>query len=178
MQIENPKLLAENKLILLYILSQHEEEMRNTDLTHFIVENDYMNYFLTQHYISELINTGNVLLLSKMAEPYYKITEKGLKTLLYFKKRIPKNIRENIDCQFKSIKKKKEKERQIVSNYYETSDNEYVVDLKALENNKIIFTLSLNLPNKEQAKEICSKWRENSSELYKSLLYLFVESKE
>lgn len=178
MQIENSKLLAQNKLILLHVLHQQEEPMRNTELTHFIVENNYMNYFITQHYISELINTGNVLLSSKMGEPCYQITEKGEKTLLYFYSRIPEEIRTSIENQFVIINEKKERDREIKADFFQASPDELVVNLKAIENEKTIFSLSISVSSQSQAESICQKWKENSSELYKSLMYLFVNPTE
>lgn len=174
--MENIKLLAQNKLIILYALSLRREEMRNTELTHFIVENNYMDYFLTHHYLSELINTGNIKLSYKMGEPCYQITEKGQKALQYFESRIPKDIKEKIKLQFEEIQKQEQIERQISAAYFEAHPNDFVVNLKALENEKAIFSLSLSVTSKAQAIEICNRWKAHSADIYKSMIYLFVNS--
>ncbi|WDC83543.1 DUF4364 family protein [Caloramator sp. mosi_1] len=50
--------LAINKLIILYILNKLNKPTSNSQLTQIILENNLINYFTLQQYISELINTG------------------------------------------------------------------------------------------------------------------------
>ena len=50
---ENSAELAENKLLLLYILQVLKRPISNSQLTEIILENNLINYFTLQQYISE-----------------------------------------------------------------------------------------------------------------------------
>ena len=46
--------LAENKLLLLYIIKSIKYPISNTQLTDIVLENSFINYFMLQQYVSEL----------------------------------------------------------------------------------------------------------------------------
>lgn len=48
--------LAENKL-LLYIIKSIKYPISNTQLTDIVLENSFINYFMLQQYVSELISS-------------------------------------------------------------------------------------------------------------------------
>ena len=52
---ENSAELAENKLLVLYVIDSLKYPITNTQLTEIILENNFINYFTLQQYISELI---------------------------------------------------------------------------------------------------------------------------
>ena len=58
MFIENTEELAQSKLLLLFIIDKSNTPLSNEELTEFILEKNYMNYFLTHQYLSELVETG------------------------------------------------------------------------------------------------------------------------
>ena len=51
---ENSLELAENKLLMLYILKSIKDPISNAQFTEIILENNFMNYFIFQQYLSEL----------------------------------------------------------------------------------------------------------------------------
>ena len=51
---ENSSELAENKLLVLYVIKSLKQPISNTQLTEIILENNFINYFTLQQYISEL----------------------------------------------------------------------------------------------------------------------------
>ena len=46
------------KLIILYMLSHSDTELTNSQLSEFILDRDYTNYFHLQQAISELVEAG------------------------------------------------------------------------------------------------------------------------
>jgi hypothetical protein len=50
--------LAENKLLLLYIFCEIGMPVSNSHITQIILENNLINYFSLQQYLSELIDSG------------------------------------------------------------------------------------------------------------------------
>jgi len=61
MSIVSNKELAENKLILLYIIDKVNIPISNLQITKIILENKFMNYFMLQQLLNELCtsNWGN-----------------------------------------------------------------------------------------------------------------------
>ena len=51
---ENSAELAENKLLVLYVIKSLRQPISKTQLTEIILENNFINYFTLQQYISEL----------------------------------------------------------------------------------------------------------------------------
>lgn len=90
--------LAENKLLLLYIIKSIKYPISNTQLTDIVLENSFINYFMLQQYVSELISSE--FLEYKTQDDDKEIivlTEKGDKVLFFFKDRISPNKLKLID---------------------------------------------------------------------------------
>lgn len=51
---DNSQQLARFKLLLLYIIHRFGFPVSNTQLTQFVLENDIMDYFMLQQFLSEL----------------------------------------------------------------------------------------------------------------------------
>lgn len=110
MFIENTEELAQNKLLLLYIIDKSEKPLTNEEMTEFVLENNYMNYFLIQQYLSELISSNFIEYLTIEDKNVYKIMDKGKATLSYFEDRISKVIKEEITSKFIKIRKMKKRQ--------------------------------------------------------------------
>ena len=50
--------------------------------------------------------------------------------------------------------------------------NNFLVDLKALEDNITLMELKLSVPSKNQAVSLCKKWKDNPSDLYNKIINL------
>ncbi|MGO1369182.1 MAG: DUF4364 family protein [Senegalia sp. (in: firmicutes)] len=178
MFIENSDELAQNKLILLYIFEKIDYPITNSEITQFVLENNHMNYFLVQQYLSELVSTNFISIKTQDGNEYYNITNNGKKVLGLFEGRISINTKEIIDDKCSIKKQEKIKEKQIIGNYYKKNDVEYIVNLKVVENDNTIFTLSLNVVSNEQAKMICNNWRENPQIIYKDFIDILTKKQD
>lgn len=178
MFIENSDELAQNKLILLYIFEKIDYPITNSEITQFVLENNHMNYFLVQQYLSELVASSFIAIRTEDGNEYYNITEKGKKVLELFHGRINSNTKEIIDDKCSIKKQEKIKEKQIIGNYYKKNDVEYIVNLKVVENDNTLFTLSLNVVSNEQAKMICNNWRENPQIIYKEFIDILTKKQD
>ena len=54
---DNTEELAQNKLILLYIIDKSQSSLSNSQITEIVLEDNYMNYFLIQQFLSELVKS-------------------------------------------------------------------------------------------------------------------------
>ena len=93
MSIASNRELAENKLILLYILDKLNMPVSNLQLTKIVMENKLMNYFIFQQFLDELCSLKFISPKITDNKTYYTITPSGKQTLDYFVNHIPKGIK-------------------------------------------------------------------------------------
>ena len=63
---ENSAELAENKLLVLYVIKSLRQPISKTQLNEIILENNFINYFTLQQYISELKLQSLFVILKKI----------------------------------------------------------------------------------------------------------------
>ena len=74
------------KLIILYMLQNSEGDLTNSQITDFILDRKYTNYFQLQQAVSELVEADLVEMSSQSNRTYYRLTEEGKNTLTLRKK--------------------------------------------------------------------------------------------
>ena len=175
MYLGNTEELAQNKLLLLYIIKFSNRTFTNNELTEFVLEKNYMNYFFIQQYLSELVDSHFIEKTNTDSKEVYKLLEKGEIALSYFQDRIPNNIKEELEIEFNGFKLKNKKETQIVSDYYPKENEQFVVNLKLVENEEVLFSLYIDVATKEQAELICERWSNNTEYIYKNIINILTE---
>ncbi len=167
---ENSAELAENKLLVLYVMESLKQPITNTQLTEIILENNFINYFTLQQYISELISSDFLRYKKVNDKNLIYITEKGSSTLSFFSDRISSIKKKIIDDYLLSIKDSIKKELTIHSDYTLGKDNSFLVDLQALENDNLLISLKVSVPTKKQALSLCNRWKDNPSDIYNKIM--------
>ena len=167
---ENSAELAENKLLVLYVMESLKQPITNTQLTEIILENNFINYFTLQQYISELISSDFLRYKKVNDKKLIYITEKGSSTLSFFSDRISSIKKKIIDDYLLSIKDSIKKELTINSDYTLGKDNSFLVDLQALENDNLLISLKVSVPTKNQALSLCNRWKDNPSDIYNKIM--------
>lgn len=173
---ENSLELAENKLLLLYILKSLKHPISNTQLTEIVLENSFINYFTLQQYVTELNEANFIEYAEVMDKKLLKVTDKGEGVLSFFQDRISPSkislINEYIKSHIDLIKK----ELTIHSDYTIGPNDSFIVDIKALEDDSPLIELKLQVPTKKQATYLCNKWQENPSEIYNQIINLLFDN--
>ena len=167
---ESSSELAENKLLMLYVLKAINEPISNTQLTEIILENNFINYFTLQQYISELIASDFLRYETVNEKKLIRITEKGTNTLSFFSDRISPIKKKIIDDYLLSIVDSIKKELTIHSDYTLGKDDSFIVDLQALENDNLLISLKVSVPTKKQAVSLCNRWKDNPSDIYNKIM--------
>ncbi|AFK86508.1 MULTISPECIES: DUF4364 family protein [Thermoanaerobacterium] len=154
--------LAENKLIILYILNRIDMPITGEQINRIISDNNLMNYFYLQQYLNELEESNFV----DLKESKYILTEFGLNALKLFFKHIQEDTRKKIDEYIVINKEKFKQESQYIATYYKKSDREYIANLQVVENDIVLIEINLNLVNAQQAKIVCDNWKQKSNDVY------------
>ena len=166
--------LALFKLKLMYIFSIIDIPLTNTEITKLILEKNYMDYFTLQQILSELCNSHFVELSSKDGNEYYCLADAGKATLEMFNDKLPNSFRVEVNDICNKHKKNLKKQREVLGHYYKKGKNEFIVNLQVMENETSIFSMSINLPTKQQAELMCNKWNANPDEIYGNIIELLI----
>jgi len=168
--------LAENKLLLLYMMNKIKFPISNTQITEIVLENNLINYFTLQQYISELITSNFIKYTNVGGSNRLIISEKGIKVLELFGARISDKKSEIVDDYIKEHLEKIKKEVTVSADYTIDHKDNYIVNLKATENETILIHIKLNVASNKQARDLCAKWKSNCSELYNSIINILTDN--
>ena len=170
--------LAYHKLLILYVLEKAKMDLTNSQITQVILETEVMNYFSLQQFLSQLMDAKFLKIYEDSNREYYTLTQKGIETLNYFLSRIPSQITEKLDEYIKLNKENLLADTQVKSSFVKQSDNEYIVNLRVIENQSNLIDLNLNVSSEKQAKLICNNWKKNASYMYAEIIELLITNKK
>lgn len=167
---ENSMDLAENKLLLLYIFNKIKFPISNIQITEIVLENNFMNYFTLQQYIVELTSSNLLKHIVEHEKDRLVITDNGQKVLSLFENRISESKIEKTNNYLNSKISKIKKELTVTADYTIENKNSYLVNLVASENDTTLIDIKISVASNKQARELCYKWKSNSSELYNKII--------
>jgi len=163
-------ILADKKLIILYLLSNMNIPLTKQQITNAVLENNLIDFFTFQQCTSELEDAGMIKQVTHQKKQCLQTTEGGKKALGVFEQRIPKNVTGVIDNYIARNKDSLKKESQVISEYKKVNDKEYIVSLKVIENELVLIDLKLSVVSAKQAKQVCEKWKNSSEKIYSQLI--------
>lgn len=168
--MESGNKIAQDKLKLLYILEYIDIPLTNIEITNCILENNFMDYFSLQQLLGNLCDSKFIKLNSKNGNEYYKIAEAGKEALEMFGDILPEYFKNEVSSNFSHFKKEIKRQRELLGHYYKLKEDAYIVNLQVTENETVIFSLSINVPTENLAKNICKKWDLNPEEIFGSII--------
>ena len=102
--------LAENKVLILYILNIIDKPVSNDELLHLVLSIEDMNYFYFQQFLLDLLEDHFIEQFEKDEATLYQLTTEGKNTLDLTIDIIPGILKLKVDSQFKeNLTKEKEK---------------------------------------------------------------------
>ena len=165
------------KLMNLYMLKQVNFPLTNAQLSNFFLEHDYTTYFTLQQALNELLDAGLIHKETIHNSTRYEITQEGADTLGFFGNEISPAIIEDMDQYLKENKFRLRDEVGVISDFYKSTNQEYIVHCEVREGKVPLIQLDLSVPDKDKAEYMCSNWRSKSQEIYsfamKSLMSRF-----
>ena len=164
---------TQDKLIILHTIKRLSKSITNLQMVDLILETTGIDYFSLQTLLLDLQEKKLISLISTSENRYYKITDDGEKMLSSLSNLIPGFLLKRINSKINAIQKKLEQKTVIWADYTPIADDSFIVECKISENDQILINLSLNVPTKEQAIDICNKWYENPSRYYADIIKIF-----
>ena len=143
------------KLIILKMLEQVEYPLTNSQITEFILDKEYTNYFTVQQALSEMDETGLVNVTTKRNNSLYHITDAILTDIHNYLEEHKIAIREALST---------------TADYFVGNNGEYVVRCRVREQDSNLIDLTFQVPSKKQAESACSHWAEKSQNIYATIM--------
>jgi DNA-binding PadR family transcriptional regulator len=158
------------KLMILYILSRVNFPLTNAQLTAFILEKGYTNYFNIQQVLSDLLDDAFITVKTIRNSSLYRITDSGLQTLQLFDNLISQGIKDDIETYLRENKYELQEEVSTPADYYQMKKGEFAAHLSVIERSTPIIDLTLVVTTEEEAIQICNNWKDKSSDVYSYLM--------
>ena len=168
---QDGEVLAENKVLILYILSKLNEPVTNDNLLQFVISVVDMNYFYFQQFLLDLLEKNYIICFSQDdGKQVYQITDIGKEALSLTDDILPGIIKLKVDTSFGKEMKEIKEEEAITAEYVPIGNDNYTVTCKINENNNCIFEVSVFAGSREEAKNIVDNWKENAYRIYPEIL--------
>lgn len=171
----NNEVLAENKVLLLYILDNLNKPVTNDELYSIVSSSVDLNYFVFQQILIDLIKAKYVMCYTNENKKLYQLSDSGKNTLALTIDILPGIVKLQVDTNFKDKIENIKNENSITAEYIPKSENEYEILCKVIENNESIFEIKTFAYSREQAQKIVDNWKNNANKLYPKIINLLTE---
>lgn len=163
---EDSEILAENKVLILYILDKLNKPIDNDSLLKLILSIKDMNYFYFQQFLLDLLENKYIIGYTKDDKTMYKITDLGIETLSLTDDLLPGIVKLQIDNALKEEVDDVQNNDHAVSEFTPRNENEFMVTCKLIKNNVTDFEIKIQASSREEAKQIAQKWETSYKEIY------------
>ena len=164
-----------NIYFILYILNKINMDLTNSQITQVVLETEMMNYFSLQQFLSQLMESKFLTTYKESDREYYSLTQKGLEILEYFLSRIPEDLTNKIDEYVTLNRQSLLSDTEVKSSFIQQNNNEFIVNLRVIENQSNLIDLNLNVSSEKQAQQICDNWKNNASYMYAEIIDLLIK---
>lgn len=172
---DNTTTLAENKVLILYILNQIDTDIKEDDLFKILTSINNINYFYFKQVLTDLIDSNLVGIHTK-EEPVIRITSEGKNAYTLTKEVLPGLLKLRADNIFSKEFASIEEEASVIAEYYPKNENNYNIKCKIVENNETIFEVNTIAGSRERAKRIVDNWNANAISIYPEILNLLLKN--
>ena len=158
------------KLMILYMLKQVKFPLSGSQISEFFLDKEYTTYITLQQALSELIEAHLIKLETTRNSSRYEITSEGEETLTFFGKKISSAIIDDINEYLKENKVRLRDEVGVLSDYYKSTNQDYIVHCVIREGKTQLLEINLSVPDREQADHMCARWNRESQKIYSFLM--------
>ncbi len=158
------------KLIVLYMLRKVNFPLSNTQITEFMIDRDYTDYFHVQEAIHDLVDARLITVKTIRNSSQYTATNDGEKTLEYFSNEIPYAKKKEIDQYLKDNAFELRNESCMIADWSLTGDGGYAVNCRVNEGRETLISLTIQVATEQEAERICDKWPAAAPQIYLNLM--------
>ena len=167
---ENQKNLAENKLIILYLLHNADCILSNMQILKLLYDFEGFNYYYFQHILSDLVEKNYIMSYKQEEEWLYQITHTGSEVLALTENMLPGIIKHKLDIIIRDLLQDVKNELTISAEYIPESNDTFLTKCKISEDHKTLFEINVLCTSQSQAKKIAENWKNNSGKYYNEII--------
>lgn len=168
---DNTTTLAENKVLILYILRRINNGISEDSLFKIVTSINNVNYFYFKEVLTDLFDTKLVGSFTKdEEESVLKITSEGTNALELTQDVLPGLLKLKADYIFEKEVPVITEETSVTAEFIPKSENDYTIKCKIIENNETIFEVKTFAGSRERAKRIVDNWNNNANVIYPKIL--------
>ena len=158
------------KLIILYMLEKLNFPLTNGQISEFILDKGYTNYFTLQQTLAELVEANFIREETTHNRTLYHLTEEGAETNQFFKNNISSAIQKDIDTFIAEKRYELRDEVSVKADFYQNKNLEYDVRCQILENGAPLIDLTISVPTEDQAETVANNWSKKNQEIYAQIM--------
>lgn len=169
-------ILAENKVLILYILNKLNKDIKQDDLFQIITSINEINYFYFKQVLTDLIDSKLVGSYTKEEEQVVRITTDGKNNFTLTQNILPGIMKLKADNIFEKEFHLIEQESSVIAEFIPKNENDYTIKCKIVENNETIFEVQTFAGSRDRAKRIVDNWNENANTIYPKILDILLNN--
>lgn len=158
------------KLMILYMLRKVNFPLSNAQITEFMIDKNYTDYFHVQEAIHDLLDASLISETTIRNTSQYEATDEGERTLEYFGSTISDAIKLEIDDYLRDNSYEIRNESATRADYVRTERGDYAVRCFVHEGPEVLIDLTFTVPTEEDAGRVCANWPEKSQDIYMHIL--------
>ena len=158
------------KLIILFMLDRVDFPLTTSQLSQFILDKGYTDFFSFHQAVSELEDAGFVRAEQIRNTTQFHLNSEGKEALDLFEYKISDAIKDDVYSYFAEEKINLRNEVEVYATYYPAKRQEYMVQCTILERNETMLDIKLNVPTLDMANMICDTWQDKSNDIYEYLV--------
>lgn len=158
------------KLIILYMLDKVDFPLTTSQISEFILDKGYTNYFKLQQALAELADAELIRVENTHNRTLYHLSEDGKQSIEFFANKISQDIQNDINSYLLEKQYELRNEVAVKADYYRNTAGELSVRCQVLEGQEPLIDLTLSVPTENEAKAIVSSWHKKNQEVYAWLM--------
>ncbi len=162
--------LAVYKLIILYLLDRSGGEIAMDRLSSFLLEKGYVNFLSLVQTYAEIEESGLVRSRTEGDRCFYSVTADGRQTLGMFMPELSLEIRRQADLFLKTEGRILRNEQAVRTRCVPDENGMYRAVLSVNEDQDPVVEISLRVPDRSVAEEICRNWAAKNEVIYNYLI--------
>ena len=169
MELKDP----DNKLLLLYLINKIDSPLSRSQITDFIIQSDYMDYYTLQQTLAEMVEGSYLESSTDYNSTRYTLTDEGITTLEFFEKHIPQPVRTKINNYIKENSRDIKRSFDNATEVFPNADNtEFKVTCGVYDEGNVLLELSIVVDTREQVRLLQKNWKANAKTLYGEIIGL------
>ena len=154
------------KLMVLYMLDRIDLRLSNSQISEFILDKGYTNYFTLQECFKDLEESELIRREQLRTTTFYEITPDGQETLHSFGHMISDGILEDMDLFLSEHRYQLRNENEVITDYYKENTDSYIVRCKLIDRKETLLEVDLGVSCEDEAITACENWKKLNQDIY------------